>query len=236
MNIDLKRVARLVLIAITLTVGVLVLLSFLVDNLVLRLVRGVLVEWTVIVIAFTMLLGIVNVLRVHGRRIQDREGALYSAIVVVSFLLVFVPGIFMPDMLPAAIRDAAGGYVGPSGRVVDFSFRYIQRPLQATLFSLMAFFAFTAAWRVFRIRSASTLVMFIAALLVLLGSLRLNLPGDWSWLPVAEEWIMRVPVLAGARGILLGIALGTAVASLRLLLGIDRPYSEQASTGMGEGS
>ena len=226
MNIDLKRIVRVILIVVTLAAGVLVLLSFLIDNSTLLSIRGVLVEWTVIIVAFTMLLGIVNVLRVHGRRIQNREGAVYSAIVVIAFLLVFVPGILLPDMLPAAMRDTAGDYVGPTGMVVDFSFRYIQRPLQSTLFSLMAFFVFTAAWRVFRIRSASTLVMFIAALLVLLGSLRLNLPGDWSWLPVAEEWIMRVPVLAGARGILLGIALGTAVASLRLLLGLDRPYSE----------
>lgn len=226
MSIDLQRIVRLILIVVTLAAGVLVLLSFFIDSPMLLMVRGLLVEWTVIVIAFTMLLGIVNVLRVHGRRIQNREGAVYSVIVVVAFLLVFVPGILMPEWLPVSIRNAAGGYVGPTGTVVDFSFRYIQRPLQATLFSLMAFFVFTAAWRVFRIRSAATLVMFIAALLVLLGSVRLSLPGNWAWLQEAEDWIMRVPVLAGARGMLLGIALGTAVASLRLLLGLDRPYSE----------
>lgn len=224
---DLKRIVRLVLIAVTLAVGILVLLSFLVDSPILRMIRGVLVEWTVIIIAFTMLLGIVNVLRVHGQRIQKREGAFYSVIVVLSFLLVFVPGILLPGMLPEAIRDTAGDYVGPTGTVVDFTFRYVQRPLQSTLFSLMAFFVFTAAWRVFRVRSVSTLMMFIAALLVLLGSLRLNLPGDYGGgLTTAGEWILDVPVLAGARGILMGIALGTAVASLRLLLGLERPYGE----------
>lgn len=31
---------------------------------------------------------------------------------------------------------------------------------------------------------------------------------------------------AGARGILLGIALGSLLTGLRVLLGIDRPYSE----------
>lgn len=223
MNIDLKRIARLILIAVTLVAGILVLLSFFIDSPMLLAVRGVLVEWTVIIIAFTMLLGIGNVLRVHGQRIQNREGTIYSLIVILSFLLVFVPGILSPGTLPASIRE----YVGPSGTVVDFTFRYVQRPLQATLFSLMAFFVFTAAWRVFRIRSVATLMMFIAALLVLLGSLSLSLPGTiWLLLPEIEQWVMDVPVLAGARGILLGIALGTAVASLRLLLGFERPYSE----------
>jgi hypothetical protein len=32
--------------------------------------------------------------------------------------------------------------------------------------------------------------------------------------------------MAGARGILLGVALGTVATGLRVLLGIDRPYSE----------
>ena len=37
---------------------------------------------------------------------------------------------------------------------------------------------------------------------------------------------MTVPALAGTRGIILGVALGTVVTGLRLLMGIDRPYSE----------
>ena len=63
-------------------------------------------------------------------------------------------------------------------------------------------------------------VLFTAAVVVaLLG-----------WLPVREldvladvrEWIVRVPVSAGARGILLGVALGTVTVGVRVLLGQDR--------------
>jgi hypothetical protein len=43
-------------------------------------------------------------------------------------------------------------------------------------------------------------------------------------LPVIKDWVLEVPALAGARGILLGAALGTAATGLRVLLGIDRPY------------
>ena len=37
---------------------------------------------------------------------------------------------------------------------------------------------------------------------------------------------MEVPTLAGARGIMLGVALGTIAVGLRVLLGADRPYTD----------
>lgn len=222
MQVGLNRVFRIILVVLAIAAGTITLLSFVFDNEILGGLRALFVEWTLIVVAFAMLLGALNVLRVHAQRIQQRKGVLYSVILVVSFLVVFVPGILSPELVPAVVRD----WVGPQGAVVDFVFRYVQRPLQATIFSLMAFFCFTAAWRAFRIRSAASLVMFVASILVLLGSVKLSLGTSWSLFTETQNWIMSVPVMAGARGILLGIALGTVVTGLRLLLGIDRPYSE----------
>ena len=37
-------------------------------------------------------------------------------------------------------------------------------------------------------------------------------------------WIMNNPVTAGNRAIMIGIALGTASVSLKILLGVDRSY------------
>jgi hypothetical protein len=47
-----------------------------------------------------------------------------------------------------------------------------------------------------------------------------------DFLYVSREWILTVGSLGGARGILLGVALGTIVVGVRLLLGIDRPYAD----------
>jgi hypothetical protein len=102
----------------------------------------------------------------------------------------------------------------------------VQRPLQASLFSLMGFFVFTAAWRLFRVRGAASLVMLVAALVVLIGSFRLNVGGSGELPAALRAWTLNVPVLAGSRGILLGIALGILLTGLRLLLGIERPYGE----------
>jgi len=219
---NLKRLYRLILIVITLSTGVIVLLSFAVQSEPLRVLRSVFVEWTVIVVAFALLLGILNVLRVHGQRIQKRQGVVFSLILIMAFLAVFVPGIMSPDSVPPRFS----GLAGPTGSIASFAFQYVQRPLQATFFSLMAFFVLTAAWRAFRIRSAAAFIMLVAAVVVLLGSIKLSIGIDWSPFTDARNWVMNVPAMAGARGILLGIVLGTLVAGLRLLLGIDRPYSD----------
>jgi hypothetical protein len=46
----------------------------------------------------------------------------------------------------------------------------------------------------------------------------------WEEFPLIKEWVLRVPTMAGARGILLGVALGIIATGLRILLGADRPY------------
>jgi hypothetical protein len=221
-KVGLQRIFRIILVVIAVSAGLITLLSLLVQDSTLSLLRAVFVEWTVIVAAFTMLLGVANVLRVHAQRIQQRKGTVYSLVLVLSFLAVFVPGILSPNLVPETLRD----WTGPMGHIIDFAFRYVQRPLQSTLFSLMAFFVVTAALRAFRIRSAASFVMFVAALFVLLGSARLSLFKSWDVFVETRDWILGVPVLAGARGIILGLALGTVVTGLRLLLGIERPYSE----------
>jgi hypothetical protein len=218
----MKSLYPLILTVIAISTGVVVLLSLVIESQVLDSLRAIFVEWTVIIIAFALLLGVFNVVRVHARRIQAGKGAPYSIVLIAAFLIVFIPGILSPERVPAGLRP----WVGPMGGVVDFAYRYVQRPLQSTMFALMGFFVFTAAWRVFRIRSTASFVMFAAALVVLLGSIRLSIAGGWVVPVEASAWVLSVPVKAGVRGLLLGIALATVVAGLRLLLGIDRSYNE----------
>jgi hypothetical protein len=219
-----QTIFRILLTVIAVSAGLLTLLSLVIESAPLRALRGLFVEWTVIILAFALLLGAANVLRVHARRIHEKKGILYSLILIVGFLAVFIPGIMPTGSGPSELVP----YLGLTGEVVQFAVRYVQRPLQATFFSLLAFLAATAMWRTFRKRSAASLVMFLACLLVLLGSIRLDVGEWWQLVIETKDWIMNVPVLAGARGILLGIALGGLVAGARLLLGVDRPYSSRS--------
>jgi hypothetical protein len=48
----------------------------------------------------------------------------------------------------------------------------------------------------------------------------------FEWLSDIRDWLIHVPGMAGIRGLLLGVALGTVITGIRVLLGSDRPHSE----------
>jgi hypothetical protein len=100
-------------------------------------------------------------------------------------------------------------------------FNHVYLPLQGAFFALTAFFLATAAYRAMRARNVETTLMLIAAVIVFIGQMPLA-----GVLADAREWILRVPSEAGLRGIMLGVALGTLATALRLIVGMDRPYSE----------
>jgi hypothetical protein len=164
-------------------------------------------EWTIILTAFALLLGLFNLLLVHVLRIvrRNESGAAYSAIVLLTATGVGMIGLLFG--LPSA----------PMAWIFD----NLYVPLQGAFFALVAFFLATAAYRALRARSIETTWMLLAAVVVFLGQMPLiNVLAD------AKEWVLRVPSEAGVRGILLGVALGTLATGLRLLVGMDRPYSE----------
>ena len=59
----------------------------------------------------------------------------------------------------------------------------------------------------------------LAVLVALVGWIPLE---ETEALADARDWLVRVPVSAGARGILIGVGLGTVAAGVRVLTGQDR--------------
>jgi hypothetical protein len=169
-----------------------------------------LVSWTAIIAAFALFLGLFNVVSVHANRIQLRQpGFIYSGVLLLSLGATLVAGLLG----------------GPQSANLTFIFNYILQPLEATLFALLALFIATAAFRAFRVRNMETFFFVLFAVIVLLGQVPLGIY-LWSEFPVIKDWILNVPTLAGIRGILLGVALGTIATGLRVLLGLDRPYTD----------
>ncbi|MFQ5577424.1 MAG: hypothetical protein ACE5G8_10615 [Anaerolineae bacterium] len=203
----LAKLGRIIATAVAISVGVVVLLSYFVQRF--NNLGAVILGWAAVVIAFSLLLGVINLLRVHINQIQTRQrGWFYSAILIISLAITLIIG-----------RD---GPASPGGQSL---FEYVLRPLEATLFALMAFFVASAAYRAFRIKNIETFLFVAFAIIVLLGQVPAGFQ-LWPDLPLIKEWVMRVPALAGARGILLGVALGTIATGLRVLLGADRPYAD----------
>jgi hypothetical protein len=102
-------------------------------------------------------------------------------------------------------------------------FDNVQVPADATMFSILAFFIASAAYRTFRARTPEAAILLVSAIIVMLGRVPIGVLIS-DWIPWFSQWLMAVPNLAAKRGILLGVSLGAIATSLRIIFGIERSY------------
>jgi len=196
-------------------VGILTLVHFFVDLRELNPLFSGLVVWATIIAASAVLLGLVNVVRTHVTKIARREGGWpYSVALLLSALAVLAVGL------------RPGSY-GPGDPLVQWIFRYVLSPLALTFFSLLAFSLASAFFRALRLRNVEATLVTVTAMIVLLG----QVPATplWAFLkPIArlQEWLLRVPAMAGIRAILIGGAIGAIATATRVILGLEKPYAE----------
>ncbi|HUG93412.1 MAG TPA: hypothetical protein VML55_21415 [Planctomycetaceae bacterium] len=111
-------------------------------------------------------------------------------------------------------------------------YEYLFKPLTATMFALLAFYVASAAFRAFRAKNVEAILLLGTAFIILLGR---TFAGVWltAWIPDElaglrienlTTYIMQIFTTAGNRAIMIGIALGIASTSLKVLLGVDRSY------------
>ena len=189
--------------------GVVSLAGYLFPQTVLSGYRDRLVEWAIIVAAFAFILGLFNLLRVHSQRFLDlKDGWVYSLVLLMAALISCIPSLLQ----------------GPTGGTTQLMLEYVIAPLGASLAALVVFTLTLAAFRLLGQRWSISSILFIAVVaLALLGSTPIR---GFQWLGEIRDWMMMVPGTAGMRGLLLGVALGTVVTGLRVLLAIDRPHSD----------
>ena len=175
--------------------------------------RAVLLKWAITLAAVALLVGVFNLLSVHAKKISEGNGQwFYSTILILSLLTTFALVLIL----------------GPNGRWARLIFTGIQVPIETSLMALLAFSLAYASARLLRRKPSSLSILFvITVLLVLLGTgpfATEQMPVFGPLLRDMRAWIAQVPAAAGARGILLGVALGTLATGLRILVGADRPY------------
>ena len=196
-------------------------------------------QWLIILAGFALLLGIVNVLQTNIRKISRREkGWPFSVVLLVGLFVTGGFGIY------GAISGQGIG-IAPNGSPTPFQYmtNWFFQPLQSTIFSLLAFFMASAAFRAFRARNTEATILLIAAGLVMMGRvpmlefLATPIPALHPAAAAASqglgkltEWIMQTPNGAGQSGIIIGAALGAGSMALRVILGIERGY-----LGLGKG-
>jgi hypothetical protein len=201
---------------LTFIAGAAMIIDYFVPHRVFGSITAELKQWGLIVVAFSYILGVANVVRIQGNKISRRDPDwLNSIVLVVSLFTMAGLGIFHKHQ--------------GEGTPFIWLFDTMYDPLSATMFALLAFFITSAAYRAFRARSTQAVLLLTAAILVMLGQVPVGAAmwGPDSFLggfPAIKDWIMDVPNLAGKRAILMGAALGAISTGLRVILGLERAH------------
>lgn len=158
----------------------------------------VLLRLLAIVLALSIVFGIANLLILHTRRVAG--------------------GRLMSGALLASFAGIIGWHITRRGELSLLE--TIQLPIESALAALLCVTLVAGGARILTRRTDIWGLLFVlVVVVVLLGSLPLP---ELAPIAALSDWLMRIPVQAGARAILLGIALGSIVVGARALLGQDR--------------
>lgn len=201
---------RVLTAATAIAFGFIVLLGYLFPVGRLLEIRLLLAQWAIILASVAVLVGATNLFVAHWKKIRAKEkGSAYSALLIVSL----------------ALSAAFGIALGPQSPFMRSLLDAVIIPVEATLMALLAVTLVYASMRLFRYRADLMTIIFLAvAVFALLAAAPLPVIGKLPLLGEIQYWFIQPFATGGARGLLLGVALGALTAGLRVLFGMDRPY------------
>ncbi len=188
--------------------GLIVLLGYFYPIEPLLQLRFLLTNWAMIIAAMAVLIGIYNLVAVHMEKIRARQkNAAYGGVLVLSLIITFAFGlVFGPD--DVWMRTAMDAVIVP---------------VEASLMAILTVTLIYASIRLFRRRVDVMSVLFLIAAIFFLIAI---MPTPLGPIPGDQILLQFIGMFSrgGARGLLLGIALGTLLTGLRIIFGVDRPY------------
>lgn len=168
-------------------------------------------NWGIIISAFALGLGAANLMRIHSKQLADPKKSAFeklnSAALMVGMWAFILIRIFLGDQHPA----------------FNFMFTNIYSPMGSAMFAMLVFYIASAAYRAFRFRNIEAALLLLTGILVMFGNAPIG-KQIWPQAPTVSTWVMKVPNVAGQRGIMISAAVGAISTSLRVLLGIERGY------------
>ena len=200
---------------IVLVGGILMMVQYFIPHQYSQVVFSNYTEWAPIVGAFALILGVGSLTRVHSHKIRRKSKNWQFS------WAVLIPLFAMPFLAIIWPQSLWGGMDEPS--IFHFLFMHIQVPIQSTMFSLLAFYIASAAFRAFRAKSALATVLLLAAVVVMLGQVPIGAIFG-RWLPETGLWILRYPNLAAKRAIMLGVGFGILATNLKIIFGVERNW------------
>jgi len=175
-------------------------------------VRTPMLDWAVTLSGVAGLVAIIHLMfGVHLRRLREPGSKrFFSIVVIISFLVVSITGF----------------YFGPTHVGYQKVVTAIQVPIETSLMALLAITLSYSSLRLLqRQRNLMGVIFFLSVIVFLvINSGVLAFSAD---IPILQDLLTgfhQIPT-AGARGILLGIALGSLATGVRILIGAEKPYS-----------
>ena len=194
---------------IAFVIGVFAFLEFFIPH---RMFSGTaqrITQWIPVVASTALILGAMSLFQHHLIRIfKKHPDRWYSAAALGAMIVTTIAGLFF------GIDEGT-----PFSEIYDT----VYKPMTNAMFSLLAFFLASAAFRSFRIRNLEAGLLFAAAIIVMLGRIPVG-SLVFADLPVVADWIMDVPTTSAMRAIRIGVGLGMATLSVKIILGIERTY------------
>jgi len=208
-------VKRTVPLMIVLVGGVLMIIQYFIPHQISQDIFDNYTIWVPIIGAFALILGVGSLSRLHGHKVRNKAPNWpYSLAVLLPMYLLPVFAL----LLPASV----GGGMDPPG-VYNFAYMHIQVPIQSTMFSLLAFYIASAAFRAFRAKSLLATLLLLTAVIVMMGQVPIGeLLG--SWFPKVGLWIIDFPNNAAKRAIGLGVGFGILATQLKIIFGVERNW------------
>lgn len=201
------RVATPLAAAVAVAAGIFILVSLLVPGL--EDMRNRILNWAILMAALALLLGMLNLFSVHFEKIRNRQQPVYSAVLIIAMLATF----------------GITAWEGSQGVISTWIFNNIEVPIEASLMAVLAISLTLAAVRLLQNRKDLMSIVFAVTLFILLlGSgplFGIELPFFTSGLGPYVNGILSTGAM---RGLLIGVALGTMLTGLRILIAADRPY------------
>jgi hypothetical protein len=174
---------------------------------------------TLVIGAFAFLLGVINLTRMHGGKILRRRPGYHNSIGLLA------------AMLAMGFAQLMVYYLKPTPdwitKMHTLLFFHMRIPIDSTIFSLLAFYMASAAYRAFRIKSVEAGLMMVVAVIVMLGEISVGnyltsgLPYSFR-VEIVSEWLKKYWNGAAERGILFGAMVGALALSMRIWLSLER--------------
>jgi hypothetical protein len=168
-------------------------------------------DFVIVIGILALPLGIYSMMNATVRKARrDPSERFYSLVTIAGFVVMVVAGISREKFTT-------------QGSLLLDIFNYVLIPCQATLFSMLAFYIASAAYRAFRVRTVLASILLITSFIIMLRIIPLPEPFA-TWNAELVRWILAVPNMAAKRAIIIGVGLGAIAYSMKIILGIERGY------------